>query len=327
MPAGRISTIGTLVGSLSVLAACGGGDGGGGPNGGPVITKASGNSGDGQGGTVAQPLADSFRVVVTQDGSAQAGVTVSWSTQAQGASVSPASVVTDAQGRAATRMTAGTRSGAQGARAALAGGSGVNFGVTIAAGSPANLTISSGNNQAALINTAVQFPLKVQVTDQFGNAVVGSPVAWSLASGSGNVVASTPTDGAGVAATALTVGGTAEALVIRAVSSGNDTVQFTAHSVTVVEDVLVKNDFFESVTNGSAAPSVDTISVGESIRWIWQSGNVDHNIIPQGSPLFQGITGSITSPFTFGPVYFGAPGTYHYDCNLHSGMSGIIVVQ
>ena len=223
-------------------------------------------------------------------------------------------------------MTAGIRPGSQTAKASLGSLSTV-FAVTIAPGPPANLVVSSGDNQAALVNTAVQFPLKVQVTDQFANIVVGSSVAWSLLSGSGSVSPSTLTDAGGLAATTLTVGGTAETLVIRAVSTGNDTVLFTAHSVTVVKDVRIKNNFFESVANSSAAPSVDTVLVGQGVRWIWQPGAADHNIIPQGSPLFQGISGSISAPFTFGPAYFGAPGTYHYDCNLHAGMSGIVVVQ
>ena len=77
----------------SLVVACGGGGDGGGPMGSnPVIAKAAGNSGDGQNGTVGQPLADSFRVVVTQDGVAKAGVNVNWSTLAQGASLSPASL-------------------------------------------------------------------------------------------------------------------------------------------------------------------------------------------------------------------------------------------
>jgi hypothetical protein len=96
----RLAAIGILAGGLVVFAACGGGggDGGGGPGSGdPVIAKATGNNGNGQSGTVGQALTDSFRVVVTQDGSAKAGVTVSWTSQAQGVSLSPTSTVTDAQ--------------------------------------------------------------------------------------------------------------------------------------------------------------------------------------------------------------------------------------
>jgi len=324
----RLPAVAFLIGTLSVLGACGGGgDGGGGPGpGDPILAKAAANSGDGQSGTAGQALADSFRVVVTQDGSAKAGVTVNWSSLTQGVSLSPTSSVTDVQGQAATRMTAGTLAGSQTAKASL-GSLNTVFAVTIVAGPPANLVVSSGDNQAALVSTALQFPLKVQVTDQFGNVVAGTPVAWSLATGSGSVSPTTLTDGGGRAQATLTVGGTAETLVVRAVSTGNDTVLFTAHSVTVVKDVLIRNNFFESAANSSAAPSVDTVLVGQGVRWIWQPGAADHNIIPQGSPLFQGINGSISAPFTFGPAYFGAPGTYHYDCNLHAGMSGIVVVQ
>lgn len=313
---------------MLLLGCGGGGSDGGGPTGGsPVITRASSNSGDGQSGTVGLPLADSFRVVVTQGGSPAAGITVSWSSTPAGAVFGPALSLTDAQGRAATRMTLAGRAGGQTARASLTSGS-VTFGVSALAGPPANLAIESGNGQAALVNSAMQFPLRVQLTDQFANPVGSSSIGWSLAAGGGSLSApSTLTNGSGVAAVSLTAGGASESLLVRAVSAGGDTVIFTAHAVTVVKDVLVKNNFFESVANGSQAPSVDTIAVGQSMRWLWQSGAVDHNIIPQGSPLFQGISGSIISPFTFGPVFFGAPGKYHYDCNLHSGMSGIIVVQ
>ena len=87
----RLAAIGILAGGIVVFAACGGGGGdvGGGPGSGdPVIAKATGNNGNGQSGTVGQALTDSFRVVVTQDGSAKAGVTVSWTSQAQEVSLS-----------------------------------------------------------------------------------------------------------------------------------------------------------------------------------------------------------------------------------------------
>lgn len=310
------------------LSGCGGGDGGGPNPSAPVIAKAPAASGDGQSGVVAQALADSFRVVVTEGGAAKAGVTVSWTAQTAGAAMNPATSGTDAQGQAASRMTLGQAAGAQSTRAAIGGNLSVTFNVTATPGPAAQLAVVAGNNQAALANAAVTQPLQVRVRDQFSNPINGSPVFWSIASGSATLSAATSlTAATGIASINLTLGGSAGAVQIRAVSAGADTVFFTAHAVNLVRDVLVKNNFFESVTNGTAAPSIDTIPAGEAMRWIWQSGNTDHNIIPTGSPLFQGISGSIVSPFTHGPIRFAAPGTYHYDCNLHAGMSGIVVVE
>jgi len=312
------------------VAACGsGGDSGGNPNPDPtVIAKAGAPNGDGQTGIVAQSLTDSFRVIVTEGGSALSGITITWSSGSAGAVLSPSSSITDAGGRAASRMTLGPVAGAQTARASLNASSFVTFNASGAPGAPAQLEVFSGNGQAALASAALAQPLRVKVSDQFDNVIDGSTVTWSVLSGSATLSgASSVTGGGGIAAISVTVGGTAGPIQVRAVSAGQDTVIFDAHVVTLVKDILVKNNFFESVANGSQAPSVDTIPAGEAVRFVWQSANVEHNVIPQGPPLFQGISGAISSPFTYGPVRIANPGTYNYDCNLHLGMSGVIVVQ
>lgn len=293
-----------------------------------MIAKAGAPNGDGQTGTVAQPLADSFRVVVTEGGAARSGITITWSSSVAGAVLNPPSSVTDANGRAAGRMTLGPVAGGQTARASLSASSFVTFNASGGPGAPAQLVIVSGDGQASLASAALSQPLRVKVSDQFDNVITGSTVSWSVASGSATLSGATSVTAAGgVAAISVTVGASAGPIQVRAVSAGQDTVIFDAHVVTLVKDILVKNNFFESVSNGSQAPSVDTIPAGEAVRFVWQSADVEHNIIPQGPPLFQGISGSISSPFTYGPVRIASPGTYNYDCNLHLGMSGVIVVQ
>lgn len=312
-----------------LAAACGGGDGGGDPNPDPTaIARAGAPNGDGQNGTVAQPLADSFRVVVTEGGAARGGVTVTWSTSTVGATLNPGTSTTDGNGRAASRMTLGPVAGAQAARASLTSTSFVTFSSTGSAGPAAKLEIVSGDDQASLASNALTLPLRVKVSDQFDNTINSSVVTWSVVTGSATLSGATSvTANGGVAAITVTVGASAGPIQIRAVSVGQDTVTFDAHVVTLVKDVLVKNNFFESGSNGSQAPAVDTIPAGEAVRFVWQSANVEHNVIPQGSPLFLGVSGAIRSPFTHGPVRIAAPGTYHYDCNLHLGMSGVIVVE
>jgi hypothetical protein len=312
-----------------ILVACGGGDGGGDPNPDPtVIAKAGAPNGDGQSGTVAQPLADSFRVVITEGGAARSGVTITWSSSIPGAVLNPPSSVSDASGRAASRMTLGQVAGGQTARASLTANSFVTFTASGGPGAPSKLVVVSGDDQAALASAPLAQPLRVKVSDQFDNVINGSTVSWSVINGSASLSGATSvTAVGGIAAISVTVGATAGPIQVRAVSAGQDTVIFDAHVVSLVKDILVKNNFFESVSNGSQAPSVDTIPAGEAVRFVWQSAEVEHNIIPQGTPLFQGISGSIRSPFTYGPVRIANPGTYNYDCNLHAGMSGVIVVQ
>jgi plastocyanin len=314
---------------LIALSACGGGDSGGDPNpDGPTIAKASASSGDGQTGTVAQPLTDSFRVVVREGGSPRSGVTVTWSSSIASAIFNPASSVTDASGRAASRMTLARVAGGQTARASLDANNFVTFNVSGIPGPPSKLTIFSGNGQASLANDALALPLQVKVSDQFDNPIVNSMVDWSVVSGIANLSTGTSqTSAGGLASVSVTAGAGGGAIQVRAISAGQDTVIFDAHVVTLVKDILVKNNFFESVSNGSQAPSVDTIPAGEAVRFVWQSADVEHNVVPQGSPVFQGISGAIRSPFTYGPVRIANPGTYNYDCNLHAGMSGVIVVE
>ena len=80
------------------LSACGGGDGNGGtPPSSTTITKGFAGNGDGQTGIVGQALAAPIQVMVTEDGVAAAGVTVTWSTGAAGGSLASTST-TDASG-------------------------------------------------------------------------------------------------------------------------------------------------------------------------------------------------------------------------------------
>jgi hypothetical protein len=162
---------------------CGGGGGGSGNN--PAITIAKGAppNGDAQIAVVATELPESLRVVVKEDAAAKAGVTVTWSTSAAGATMDPTSSVTDPNGFAATSWTLGQTAGLQAARATLAGAGGslVSFTATANPGPAAALTIQAGNNQQPLATTPLA-GLTVKVTDGFGNGVTGQAVAWSVLS-------------------------------------------------------------------------------------------------------------------------------------------------
>ena len=71
-------------------------------------------SGDGQEGTVGEPLVKPFVVsVLDQNGSAFAGAVVSFSVTAGGGTLSSTTATTDANGRARSTLTLGSRPGDQ----------------------------------------------------------------------------------------------------------------------------------------------------------------------------------------------------------------------
>jgi plastocyanin len=319
----RIRGFGLLLTALLTLSCAGGGDSNQ-PDPPSVVIARDVVSGNGQTDTVGQSLADSFRVVVSEGGAPKAGVAVTWSVSS--GSIAFASNITDASGRAAARMTLGHSAGGFTALATISGGSKVTFTATGIPDAPTNITSIAGTGQAALVSTNASLPLTVKVTDQFGNVTPGVAVAWAKVAGNGSANGSSSTTNQnGLASISVNVGTPAGSTAIRAVPAGGlDTTVFQVFAVNLVREVLLKNNFFESVANGSQQPAVDTIPAGEAVRWTWQTGAVEHDIVPQ-TAAFPRSPGAAT-PFTYGPLILTVPGTYDYECTLHTGMVGRIVV-
>lgn len=101
-----------------------------------VLAKAPTGSGDNQSGRAGMALDDELRVIVTRNGSPEAGVTVVW-TSGDGA-LDPPSGLTDADGIGAATWTLGPNAGAQTASAGVAAatGSPVSFAATATAAPP-----------------------------------------------------------------------------------------------------------------------------------------------------------------------------------------------
>jgi plastocyanin len=145
-----LSASGNTAFAFGIVAALVGGCGGGGdstPNPPPaVLAKEPTASGDAQTGPVSVALPNDLRIIVTRDGSPQAGVTVNWSTTT--GSLAPTSGPTGGDGIAASSWTLGPTAGAQSAQATVAGatGSPVTFSATATAGPPPNtIAITVGN--------------------------------------------------------------------------------------------------------------------------------------------------------------------------------------
>jgi hypothetical protein len=136
-------------------------------------------SGDNQsatsGGALAAPL-----VVRAVDalGNPLIGIGISFAGTAAGASVSPATAITDATGTASTTMTLGGVLGAE-QFTASSGAVMLTVGESGLAPLPAGLQFVSGNNQADSACAMLSLPFTVRALDASGKVAPGANVIWS----------------------------------------------------------------------------------------------------------------------------------------------------
>jgi plastocyanin len=317
-----------LLMAVNVLAiACGDGGGGTQPPPGDVLTvsKPPAGSGDAQTGTVGQPLASPIQVLVTENGSAASGVTVTWSAvPATAGTMTPPSGATNADGVASSTWLLGTVSGAHSARATVTGASGspVTFSATAAPDAATRLSPGNGDGQSGVINTQLAAPLQATVADRFGNGVPAVDVGWAATGGtvSAGTVA---TNAAGVSEVRVTLGGTAGRITITATAGSltGSPLTFTATATTAPTTAAV------SVTNNSFSPSAITVAAGTTVVWTWSAAAIQHNVAPVGTvPTRSGSP--VNGPATY-QFRFDTPGTYSYFCEVHGGlgMTGTVTVQ
>jgi plastocyanin len=296
----------------------------------PAIQKAAAASGDAQSGTVVAALANQLRVLVTLSGAPQPGATVTWLATGVGASVTPATSVTDATGIATTTWTLGQVAGAQSASATLSGASGspVSFAATATAGAATQIALAGGDNQSGSPSAVLASQLSARTADVFGNGTAGTAVIWAVTAGSAGVApASTVSDASGVARTTVTLGATAGAVTITATSAALTgspvTLHATVSAFATSAAVQLGNFFFTSGRNNTSNPAVDTIAAGGTVTWTWAGGS--HSVESTGSPSF--TTSTVKTSGTYA-VTFATPGTYTYDCGVHgASMTGRVVVR
>jgi plastocyanin len=314
-----------------------------------VAAAIASAAGDGQTGTVGQPVGTAPSVKVTDGlGDPVANVSVTFSVASGGGSADGTDQTTDAAGIATVgQWIVGTVAGTNTlvARAPDLAGSPVTFTAMATPGAPVTLTKNAGDNQTTVVASAVTEPPSVLVTDSYENPVADVPVTFAVTSGGGSVAGSSQTTGLDGLATvgSWTLGSTLGQNSLTASSAGlsGSPVTFSAEATlvpTVVRTVEVHNDFFLSLRNGSGHGlgflenyAVDTIPVGGAITWVWVGQN--HNV----SIAFSGVnlSGNHSAPFTYSRTYTSA-GTYFYRCTNHSqvfsypliqGMAGRIEVQ
>jgi hypothetical protein len=122
-------------------------------------------------------LGDSIRVrVVDAGGNPQAHVAVAFAITAGSGTVSPASVLTDAQGRAAAQFVTDRKVGANAATATIAGAAPVSFSVTTIAGPAATIAIKE---RIVIVDAGQRVTPTITASDANGNVVAPTQLAYS----------------------------------------------------------------------------------------------------------------------------------------------------
>ncbi len=144
--------------------------------------------GDGQIGSVGQPLENPF-VVIVQDvfSNTIRGIPVNFQVMAGGGTISPSGqVATDAQGRASTVLTPGDQSSIQRVSAAI---DGLTTGPIVfqaaVPGVASELQYISGKNQADTVGNVLSNPLTVRVLNDQQQPVPSYPIEFRIAQGKG----------------------------------------------------------------------------------------------------------------------------------------------
>jgi adhesin/invasin len=289
--------------------------------------------GNGQTGPAGQALPLPYRVRVTDlFGNPVRQITVNWEKDARaGGSIAPATVPTDNSGIAAATHTLGTTVGPQSAFAWVSGlADTVTFTATATAGAASAILKDGGDQQSAVVNTAVAIAPTVKVTDGSGAPVAGHAVTWAIASGSGSLgtPATVQTDAAGIAtAPVWTLGTAAGGNGLTATSAGlsGSPLSFTATGTAgPAAQIAIK------AGNGQSATVNTPVAIKPAVTIKDQFNNPVANVQVTFTPLLGGgsVTGSPATTNTAGDATLSEwkLGTASGTNTLRASVSGVTPV-
>ena len=257
---------------------------------GAPATIAFSGEGSTQHTIVGTPFALPLAVIVRDSlGNGVPNVTVTLTVPSTGATAAlgGGTAVTGSNGIASVSASAGTVTGDYSVGAAITGGLSVSFSLSNRPDAPASIAVANGSSpQSAQVNGALGQPLGVTVTDQFGNGVPSTSVAFSAPSSGASLTLSGPTavtNAGGQASVTATVNTTPGTFGVTAIVTGTSlTASFT-------------------ITNSPGAPANIRIASGSP-----QSTTVG---LSTGLPLTVVVTDAFGNPVPSAQVAFDAPGT------------------
>lgn len=112
-------------------------------------------------------------------------------------------------------------------------------------------------------------------------------------------------------ATLIRVAAVAAAAVVATGCAGSSADPLEETPVSTSDISVVDNDF---------EPVAAQVPVGTEVTWTWE-GSADHNVVADDDSFQSDVQSEGTFSHTF-----DEPGTYAYQCTLHRGMKGVVIV-
>ena len=190
----------------------------------------------------------------------------------------------------------------------------------------------SGDQQTGPVGTVLGNPLRVLITRD-GAPVEDVNVEWSAGQG-GSLSDEEESGEDGIASVVWTLGPELGQHTVTAVVDGADgsPLTYTATATTGGGPPEGPTVQVLGPDGGNRfEPNLVTITVGQTVTWVWPEGSLSHNVAPDN-----GNSPSASGPVTDGPethsFTFTEPGSYRYFCMTHGapggvGMSGRVIVQ
>ena len=221
-----------------------------------TLTVCGGNNQSGATGTV---LPTALCVQATNNGTAQSGVSVTFSDGGAGGSFNPSTAVTNSSGDATTSYTLGAP-GTITVTAAASGYTSTTFTETSTSSGGKVITIDSGNNQSGPVGTALPQALTVTATNN-GTVVSGLSVTFTDKGAGGSFNPSTTTtNSSGVASSIYTLPPTAGAVTVYAGSVGYTTATFTETATAATSTLTATAGNNQTGTAGTTLPTALTVT-------------------------------------------------------------------
>lgn len=192
----------------------------------------------------------------------------------------------------------------------------------------------SGDEQFGPVDLALGNPLRVLVTRE-GEPVEGVDVDWTAGQG-GSLSDEQESDADGFASVVWSLGPNVGTQAATASVQGADgsplTYTATATAGTGPPPTGPTVQVLGPEGGDRFEPAIITITIGQTVTWVWPEGSQDHNVLPddRNTPSRSGDIedGPNTHSFTFNEV-----GAYRYYCQAHGGLAGegqsgrVIVVE